>query len=107
MSPTPPDRPREPLETSSYGGGYLAPANEHQSRDIILFDRKKPPRDEEGHPIFGVIFGSEVPVCASKKRNRDAYCGHDGRMENGRCKYHGGKSLKGWASPTWKNGRRS
>ena len=87
--------------------GYLAPANEDQPRDLILFDKKGHPRDAKGRPVFGALCGSDTPVCGSKKRGKEAYCANEGRMENGRCKNHGGRSLKGAASPTYKDGSTS
>jgi hypothetical protein len=97
----------EVLETEGWGMGWLAPANEHQKHDLVLFDKKHHPTDAQGRPVFGVRFGSETPVCASKKRGRNAYCGDEGRMDNGRCKNHGGRSLRGMAHPQYRGKGRS
>lgn len=101
----------EPFVVEGLGVGYLAPANARQNRDLVVFEKKGAPKDEAGRPVFGVRYGDWVPVCGSKKRQKEgevlALCGDEGRMGNGRCKIHGGRSLKGAASPTWKDGNRS
>jgi hypothetical protein len=97
----------EPIESRSFGMGWLAPANIDQPHDLILFDKKRPPRDDKGWPVFGVVYGTDEPVCGAKKRKKEAYCGQPRRKDNGRCKHHGAGSFKGAASPTYKHGKTS
>jgi hypothetical protein len=49
--------------------------------------------------------GKAIKLCGAKTRSGRP-CGHPA-MANGRCRYHGGKSLGGIASPTFKTGRYS
>jgi hypothetical protein len=53
--------------------------------------------------------GSGRAVCGAKNRPsaRYPYCQTDKLFPNGRCRMHGGKSLKGPANPAWKGGHRS
>src|SRR5829696_5978491 len=95
------------VASETYGPGYFAPANEDQAKDLVLFDKKKPPRDERNRPIFGVVAYEDRPVCGSKKRGKAAFCSHEGRMQNGRCRYHGGRSPGGTLSPHYKTGKHS
>jgi hypothetical protein len=100
---------RRPVETAAWGPGWLAPASEagDQSRDLILFDRKNPPHDDRGRPVFGCTVDEETPVCASKKGGKDGFCAREQREQNGRCKNHGGRSPKGAASPHYSGKGRS
>ena len=106
---------RDTLKIEGLGEGVLKRANERQSEDLVLFDKKKPPRDKLGHPVFAVRPSDGALVCGSKKRRRksdpedapEAFCGSEGRMSNGRCKVHGGRSPKGVASPHYRTGERS
>jgi hypothetical protein len=45
-------------------------------------------------------------MCGAKKRKSGEPC-RAAAMANGRCRVHGGTSLKGVASPSFKNGKRS
>lgn len=95
--------------------GRVAPPNARQPHAILLFDKKDAPRDDMGRPVFGLRMPDETPECASKKRRKksdrpdapEAFCGDEGRMANGRCKNHGGCSLKGPASPRYETGETS
>jgi hypothetical protein len=53
--------------------------------------------------------GSGRAVCGAKNRPsaRYPYCQTDKLFPNGRCRMHGGKSLRGPANPAWKGGHRS
>lgn len=43
-------------------------------------------------------------ICGSKLRKKEVFCQNTVIFSNGRCRMHGGKSLRGIASPTFKNG---
>lgn len=45
-------------------------------------------------------------ICGAKKRGKDETC-QNPAMPNGRCRLHGGKSLKGAMQPAFKTGRYS
>lgn len=48
------------------------------------------------------------PICGAQLRNKPGkFCQDTVTLENGRCRRHGGKSLKGVASPLFKHGRYS
>jgi hypothetical protein len=46
------------------------------------------------------------PLCGAKKRSGEGFCTKPA-MANGRCRFHGGLSLKGKDSPRFKHGRTS
>jgi len=105
----------ELVTVEGVGTGVLKEPSPRQPKALVLFNRKKPPRDEAGHPIYGVRVSDGALVCGSKKRRHkdepedapEAFCGHEGRMSNGRCRQHGGRSLKGVGSRTYVHGERS
>lgn len=105
----------ELVTVEGVGTGVLKEPSPRQPKALVLFNRKKPPRDEHGHPIYGVRVSDGALVCGSKKRRHkdepedapEAFCADEGRMSNGRCKIHGGRSLKGVGSPTFVHGERS
>jgi len=82
-------------------------------------DQEAVSRSQKGHPIYGFdgprgdrpIFGFHPekghPVCASRRPNSERPCFSDKRMANGRCRRHGGKSLRGMAHPNYKTGEHS
>jgi hypothetical protein len=106
MSATPPhDQPIYEM-VEGLGAGQLIPESAVQSHAILAFDRKSPPRDERGRPVFAVRASDHAPVCGSKKSG-GGHCLQTARYPNGRCRLHGGPSLKGPASRTWRDGRRS
>ena len=60
--------------------------------------------DDFGRPIYG-FNADKVPVCYARKRNGSQdRCMNTARFENGRCKYHGGKSATGLARPSVRSG---
>ena len=83
-------------------GGLEPVAKSHKGHPIYGFDGPN-----ENRPIFGYHPEKGHPICASKLRNKDAVCLSSTRLGNGRCRRHGGTSLRGNASPKYKTGEHS
>lgn len=63
---------------------------------------RKPPRNP-GHPMKQKT-AREIHLCGAKTRGGGT-CKRPGKGAGGRCRLHGGASLVGRNSPTWKHGR--
>ena len=78
---------------------------EGQKHGLYVYDRPQP--NAEGNPVHGVRLDNGEGACCSKLAGKDRLCESQIVFPNGRCKKHGGKSLKGIAHPNWKHGRNS
>ena len=78
---------------------------ESQDRGLYLYDDPQPNAD--GNPIHGVRLDNGEAACCAKLAGKPHLCESQILFSNGRCKMHGGKSLKGVAHPNWKHGRNS
>jgi hypothetical protein len=58
----------ELVEVPGLGAGSYEPATKTQAHDLIIFDKKNPPRDEERRSVFRVKAESRKPVCDSRRR---------------------------------------
>jgi hypothetical protein len=79
------------------------PKHDRFGREIPPYDpeKEKGPRDSEGNPICGgKLRGGKLGA------HGDGLC-HKSPLINGRCMWHGGKSLAGPASPRYIHGRNS
>ena len=54
--------PGELVEVPGLGAGSFEPRTTTQKHDLIIFDKKNPPRDEERRPVFWVKAESRKPV---------------------------------------------
>jgi hypothetical protein len=79
--------------------------SEGQKHGLYVYDRAV--EGEDGKRCFGVRLDNGDPACCSKLAGKDRLCEAQILFDNGRCKKHGGKSLRGVASPSWKHGRHS
>jgi hypothetical protein len=65
----------ELVEVPGLGAGSFEPRTTTQKHDLIIFDKKNPPRDEERRPVLWVKAESRKPVCDSRPfRRRDVCC---------------------------------
>ena len=78
---------------------------ESQNHGLYLYD--EPLLDEKNNPTFGMRLDNGGSACCSRLASRPGWCESQVLFPNGRCKKHGGKSLKGIAHPNWQHGRRS
>ena len=88
------------------GGRKIAATESGQTVGLYLYDPEVAPRDSKGWPVFALRLSDVRPACGSKK-SRGGYCESPFRYMNGRCKKHGGASLKGAAHPGYKTGKHS
>ena len=78
-----------------------------EGQKLGLYVYESPQPNAEGNPVHGVRLDNGEAACCSKLAGKDRLCESQILFANGRCKMHGGKSLKGIAHPNWKHGRNS
>jgi hypothetical protein len=88
------------------GAREVAPDHPHQTHGLVLYDPESPLRDQKGWPVYAMRLKDGQPACGAGKAH-GGYCESPFRYANGRCKKHGGPSLKAAASPSYKDGHRS
>jgi hypothetical protein len=71
--------PGELVEVPGLGAGSFEPRTTTQKHDLIIFDKKNSPRDEERRPVFRVKAESRKPVCGSRRRKGRDFCCDPGR----------------------------
>jgi hypothetical protein len=72
-----------------------------------LYVYEDPQPSAEGNPVHGVRLDNGEAACCAKLAGKPRLCESQILFSNGRCKKHGGKSLKGVAHPNWKHGKNS
>ncbi len=92
----------EKQEGIDISGGRSVVARSQRGHPIYGFDGSR-----EDRPVFGFHPEKDHAICGSPKRKGKGVCLAQGRKGNGRCETHGGKSLRGPASPNFRHGEHS
>jgi hypothetical protein len=85
----------ELVELSGLGAGSFEPGATTKKHDLIIFDKRNPPRDEERRPVLRVKAESRKPVFGSRRRKGRGVCcdpGSPGRTSSAFSEPRGGCS---------------